>query len=488
MAELRRRLHGDDKDLPSLSIKQPSILSGSHGRWGRYVKAAQRLGIVAICAGLAFVGAVAWVVATERTPAFAAGEYVVSFGYESPQSCALHGLAVASAPQIMVDIAVLEPGIADRKLLQLRWEEIEPVVNTFVVIVEGSETEGNGNQPWIWDSSDTLAAPTLLQGTAWYSLLSKYSHKLVIVVVPRILLSGTVASSNPSAKAAGDRPPGISSAYSIAGSLASIAVDAGDQWHGGTAYMREMLRLGGATGLERAGVTSETVLIVGRTHEMPRAATLRLLQMCDTQEAPMVLATATYVLSFEFRKPNAFRHSPLVITAGALLAGKATALAPSTSNRATGVLRASNEKAISQNPSQPVADALAQFRTAGVRSLTDAGWTCEHCTRDWAKLEPAAASSLRGLLRPHAQPSGGKDAASSYRALYQALCLGEDPLGASRLWGLDIMLSAVGLPRSVREGGSKFAHLMPGRCEGGKGAARLWELMDAESDADRNSV
>jgi hypothetical protein len=472
MAELRRRLHGDDVPGVLTPTKQRSDLPGSSSRrWERYSKAAQRLGVVAVCAGFAFVGAVAWVVATERTPAFSPGEYVVSFGYQTQKSCDLHGLAAAAAPQLIVDVSVLEPGIADHKLLQLRWEELDTIVNAYVVLVEGEESQEGDHKAWVWDTSDTSSTPPLLRGPGWERLLSKNSHKVTVVVVPRVLLSGSAASSNPSAKAAGDHASGTKSVYSIAGSLASIAVDAGDQWHGGTAYMRALLRQGAAVGLERAGVTPETVLVLGRTHEIPRASTLRLVQMCDTQATPLVLATATYVLSFEFRKPNAFRHSPLTVTAGALLQGLATDR-PSTAT-------AGEAAAVVE---QPLADAAAEFRTDGIRCLTDAGWTCEHCTRDWSKLEPAAASSLRGMLRLRAGAMLADDGGHSYKSLYQAMCSGEDPLGASRLWGLDVMLSAVGLPRAVREGGATYAHLLPGRCEGGDGAKRLWELMEDEEE------
>jgi len=444
--------------VPADSYRSPATTGRRRpDRCARYQGAVSRAGPAIVCSLVLSLLAAVAVLRNEHSNEFAKGSYVVSLGFQSTASCYLHGMATREdGKRRVVDVVAVEPGLTDASLLRLRYEELDSVADTLVLVARGGPDPVTGSQaPWVWASAGSPApeggdgAPAAMRGPQWQSLIADYSHKLAVVVVPGEVAGGRAPapSGKPDAGAAPDSP------------RRRVSADRSGGWHGDDTYARRLLTAAGGEALESVGADRRTLLVLGRAHEIPRAGAIELLQSCAPAGAGMCLATATYALSFEFRKPKAFRHSPLVLEAGSLVdegARRAEAAGPGG--------RAGPWSGLD----------LGSFRGAGLPCLTDAGWTCEHCTTDWSLLEPAAVSSLRSWLG--AGRAKRSSAAGAYRAMYDAYCVGEDPLGASPVRGFDVQVTAVGLPRPVLEGHAHFAHLLPGRCEGGEGAERLWNL------------
>lgn len=408
-----------------------------------WYQSAFRRAAPALCCSLVFAAlAGILVMRAEHANKFESGSYTVSLGSKWAAKCELHGLqSLPNSRNRLIDVTAFEPGVTDPTLLRLRYFELDRNVGSFVLVAQGMpDPDADGSPtPWIWsdfgDNSVESFPPA--KHPAMRKLIADYQHKLTVVIVPQAAVSKA-------------QQGGLSSGLR-GGSRSAL--------RGDEAVARALLRAAGPLVMQSTGASMDTLLVLGRSFEIPRASALELLQSCSSDGPAFCLATSTFVLSFEFRKPGSFKHAPLVIKAGDLMA------------RSGGTVDGGPED-------EPWAALdLGSFSATGLSCLAEAGWSCEHCTQDWSLLEPAAVSSLRSWVGAgFAKRSPGK---AAYRAMYEAYCGGEDPLGASPIRGLDVQVSAIGVPMAVSDGIPGFYHLLPGRCEGGKGAEMLWQLVES---------
>ncbi|KAA0164197.1 hypothetical protein FNF27_00175 [Cafeteria roenbergensis] len=439
-ATRRRGVSHDDE--PKASTRRRPAHGKPFDRLAWYSSALRRAA-PALCCSLVFaVLAGVLVMRAEHSNEFQSGSYTVTLGSKWAAKCELHGLkSLADSRNRLIDVTALEPGVTDPTLLRLRYIELDRNVESFILVAQGMADPGGGgsSSPWVWSDSGDRAQEAFPAASlpAMRRLIADYRHKLTVVIVP----PAAVAKARQGSLSSGLRGGGRSAL------------------RGDEAVARALLRAAGPLAMESAGASLDTLLVLGRSFEIPRASALELLQSCSADGPPFCLATPTFVLSFEFRKPGAFKHTPLVVRVADLVA------------KAGGAEAAGSE-------GQPWEQLdLGSFNSAGLSCLAEAGWSCEHCTQDWSLLEPAAVSSLRSWVGAgFAKRSPGK---AAYRAMYEAYCSGEDPLGASPIRGLDVQVSAIGVPLAVSDGIAGFYHLLPGRCEGGKGAEMLWKLVES---------
>lgn len=444
-ATATRRRGASHDDEPKASIHRRPAHGQQFDRLAWY-RSALRRAAPALCCSLVFaVLAGILVMRAEHSNEFKSGSYTVTLGSKWAAKCELHGLkSLPNSRNRLIDVTAFEPGVTDPALLRLRYLELDRNVGSFVLVAEGMpDPDADGSPtPWVWSDSGERALESFphAKHPAMRRIIADYQHKLTVVIVPR----AAVAKAQQGSLSSGLR-----------GRSRSVL-------RGPEAVARSLLRAAGPLAMQSTGASLDTLLVLGRSFEIPRASALELLQSCSADGPPVCLATSTFVLSFEFRKPGAFKHTPLVVRAADLMA-------------------AAGANAEGEAEGEPWSQLdLGSFNSAGLSCLAEAGWSCEHCTQDWSLLEPEAVSSLRSWVGAgFAKRSPGK---AAYRAMYEAYCAGEDPLGASPIRGLDVQVSAIGVPLAVSDGIAGFYHLLPGRCEGGKGAEMLWKLVDSTSD------
>ncbi|KAA0164962.1 hypothetical protein FNF28_03586 [Cafeteria roenbergensis] len=290
-ATRRRGVSHDDE--PKASTRRRPAHGKPFDRLAWYSSALRRAA-PALCCSLVFaVLAGVLVMRAEHSNEFQSGSYTVTLGSKWAAKCELHGLkSLADSRNRLIDVTALEPGVTDPTLLRLRYIELDRNVESFILVAQGMADPGGGgsSSPWVWSDSGDRAQEAFPAASlpAMRRLIADYRHKLTVVIVP----PAAVAKARQGSLSSGLRGGGRSAL------------------RGDEAVARALLRAAGPLAMESAGASLDTLLVLGRSFEIPRASALELLQSCSADGPPFCLATPTFrtrVMDAVFRLAKRFR-------------------------------------------------------------------------------------------------------------------------------------------------------------------------------------